>query len=183
MISVHVQSICDAVDVPHLETHPTLDSALFRGANVFLNRSSSSIVPSGTNLDQRFSINVHPRLEDINVAFRDLVLYKKWPKAALLYTGMRDGDGSGASTFHLQHMLLQNDVDCLTRRLPAIYDVSVSYSYVEAYHECCHFPNFLKRKMLIEEETFVSKSRGNDSIPSCPLHHYRCRSLITIISY
>ena len=143
LISVHVQSICDAVDVPHLETHPTLDSALFRGANVFLNRSSSSIVPSGTNLDQRFSINVHPRLEDINVAFRDLVLYKKWPKAALLYTGMRDGDGSGASTFHLQHMLLQNDVDCLTRRLPAIYDVSVSYSYVEAYHECCHFPNFL----------------------------------------
>ena len=129
LISVHVQSICDAVDVPHLETHPTLDSALFRGANVFLNRSSSSsIVP--TNLDQRFSINVHPRLEDINVAFRDLVLYKKWPKAALLYTGMRDGDGSGASTFHLQHMLLQNDVDCLTRRLPAIYDVSVSYSYV-----------------------------------------------------
>ena len=117
MNSVHVQSICDAVDVPHLETHPTLDSGLF-GNNLFLNTSNPQI------LDQRFSINVHPRLEDINVAFRDLVLYKKWKRAALLYTGKRDGDGSGASTFHLQHMLLQNDVDCLTRRLPATFDVS-----------------------------------------------------------
>ena len=147
LISVHVQSICDAVDVPHLETHPTLDSALFRGANVFLNRSSSSsIVP--TNLDQRFSINVHPRLEDINVAFRDLVLYKKWAKAALLYTGMRDGDGSGASTFHLQHMLLQNDVDCLTRRLPAIYDVSDSYSYLTP---------LLQKSIDTEVNTFLRK--------------------------
>ena len=24
--SVHVQSVCDAVDVPHLETHPSLDT-------------------------------------------------------------------------------------------------------------------------------------------------------------
>ena len=40
---------------------------------------------------------------------------------ALLYTGLRDGDGSGSATFHLQHLLLQIDIDCLTRKLPATY--------------------------------------------------------------
>ena len=40
---------------------------------------------------QRFSINVHPRLEDVNLAYKDLVLYRKWTRVAILYTGKRDG--------------------------------------------------------------------------------------------
>ena len=102
---------------------------------------------------QRFSINVHPRLEDVNLAYKDLVLYRKWTRVAILYTGKRDGRyvkelliedpaagssihlwviyvsdpnfSGGASTLHLQHLLLQNDVDCLTRNLPPHYDVSI----------------------------------------------------------
>ena len=42
---------------------------------------------------------------------------------AILYTGQRDGDGSGASTLHLQHLLIHADVDCLTRRLPETFEV------------------------------------------------------------
>jgi hypothetical protein len=50
--------------------------------------------------------------------YRDLVVYRGWQRVAILYTGQRDGDGSGASAIHLQHLLLQYDIDCLTRRLP-----------------------------------------------------------------
>ena len=49
------------------------------------------------------------------------VVYRNWSRVALLYTGLRDGDGSGSATFHLQHILLQKDIDCLTRQLPATY--------------------------------------------------------------
>ena len=48
-------------------------------------------------------------------------VFRNWSRVALLYTGSRDGDGSGSATFHLQHLLLQKDIDCLTRKMPAIY--------------------------------------------------------------
>ena len=56
-------------------------------------------------------------------------VYRNWSRVALLYTGSRDGDGSGSATFHLQHLLLQKDIDCLTRKMPAIYkNVSRTYT-------------------------------------------------------
>ena len=94
--SVHVQSICDAVDVPHLEIHPTLDSAatllhppmlLAKAGNW---RQNKRLTTKLIEL-QRFSINVQPRLEDVNLAYKDLVLYRKWTRVAILYTGKRDG--------------------------------------------------------------------------------------------
>lgn len=106
------------MDVPHLETHPWLDTALYRASLIKNKKIESS---------ERFSINAHPRLEDVNLAYRDLVLYRRWSRVALLYTGLRDGDGSGAATFHLQHLLLHHEVDCLTRRLPSKYRV-IHYS-------------------------------------------------------
>ena len=86
-------------------------------------RSSSPAV----NIDPKrlASINVHPRQEDINLAFKDLVLYRGWKRVAVLWTGLRDGDGSGASAFHLQHLLLHSDVDCLTRKLPDSFEVCI----------------------------------------------------------
>ena len=70
--SVHVQSVCDAVDVPHLETHPRLDLASFyRAEGEFANVKVS---PSNSQIEQRFSsINVHPKLEDINNAYLDFI--------------------------------------------------------------------------------------------------------------
>ena len=124
--------------MPHIEIHPSLNSDVYRaivsgrthGKRYRLMPTDSEYnaekLQSTSSEEQRFSINVHPRLEDINVAYRDLVLYRGWQRVALLYTGLRDaaGDGSGASAFHLQHLLLQNDIDCLTRRLPKDFHVS-----------------------------------------------------------
>lgn len=123
--SVHVQSVSDAVDVPHMETYPPLDTAQYR--HVLANSPSLKNLRRAKANEQRFSINAHPRLADINLAYRDLVLYRNWTRVALLYTGRRDGDGSGAATFHLQHLLLQQDVDCLTRRLPSKIHVKMNY--------------------------------------------------------
>ncbi len=37
--------------------------------------------------EQHFSINVNPPLEDVNMAYRDFVLYKGWTRVAILYSG------------------------------------------------------------------------------------------------
>ena len=61
-------------------------------------------------------------------------VYRNWSRVALLYTGSRDGDGSGSATFHLQHLLLQKDIDCLTRKMPAIYkNVSIFQGLIYIY--------------------------------------------------
>lgn len=58
----HVQSICKALDVPHIETRFDFD------------------------LEQRdFSINLHPSQEHINNAYRDLIIFLNWTKVAIIY--------------------------------------------------------------------------------------------------
>ena len=130
--SIHVQSICDAVDVPHFEISPSMDTTRYHLmdqtlpnlSNISTSKISSSSSRSAVIDPKRLaSINVHPRQEDINLAFKDLVLYRGWKRVAVLWTGLRDGDGSGASAFHLQHLLLHSDVDCLTRKLPDSFEV------------------------------------------------------------
>ena len=97
------------------------------------------------------------------MAYRDLVLYRGWERVALLYTGQRDGDGSGASTFHLQHLLLQNDVDCLTRRFPRAFKVRYkdfsSVPLIARYILCIG-----QRSTLIQNETISCKK---SKIQSC----------------
>ena len=75
-----------------------------------------------------------------------LLAYKQWLYFLILksgHSGLRDGDGSGASAFHLQHLLLQNEVDCLTRRLPQSSDVSFLFFCIVyrtfLYGCCCCF--------------------------------------------
>ena len=132
--SIHVQSICDAVDVPHFEISPSMDTTRYHMdptspnlSNISTSKISSSSTsrssPAVIDPKRLASINVHPRQEDINLAFKDLVLYRGWKRVAVLWTGLRDGDGSGASAFHLQHLLLHSDVDCLTRKLPDSFEV------------------------------------------------------------
>lgn len=110
-----------------METYPPLDTAQYRHVLSREDSALKNLRPRTKANEQRFSINAHPRLADINLAYRDLVLYRNWTRVALLYTGRRDGDGSGAATFHLQHLLLQQDVDCLTRRLPSKIHVKMNY--------------------------------------------------------
>ena len=62
LLGSHVQSICDALEVPHLETR--LDAAAAPGP---------------------FSINVYPPLVQVNRAFLDAIFFLNWTKVAVIY--------------------------------------------------------------------------------------------------
>ena len=165
--SVHVQSICDSLDIPHFETHPVLksqlnieDGNLKRDQNLpqqakesFIRAGGGNVVSDANenvikeNLDSKLShakavnknilqkkrsaysikvpkytskahlsLNVHPRAEDLNVAYRDFILRANWTKVAILYS-----QNGAASILHLQHLLLMENVDCLAKRID-LYD-------------------------------------------------------------
>ena len=75
-------------------------------------RSAYSIkVPKYTS-KVHLSLNVHPRAEDLNIAYRDFILKANWTKVAIVYNGK-----NGASKLHLQHLLLIENVECLVKRI------------------------------------------------------------------
>ncbi|EEB19396.1 glutamate receptor, ionotropic kainate 2 precursor, putative [Pediculus humanus corporis] len=61
-IGNHIQSIFDALDIPHLETRLDLDKK-----------------------SKRFSINLHPSQELLNKAYLDLVKFLNWTRIAIVY--------------------------------------------------------------------------------------------------
>ena len=65
VLGPHVQSICDALDIPHLETRLDLES-----------RTSSR---------NELSINLHPSQEVLNAAYKDLMRFLNWTKVAIIY--------------------------------------------------------------------------------------------------
>ncbi|XP_037043818.1 glutamate receptor ionotropic, kainate 2 isoform X3 [Bradysia coprophila] len=75
----HIQSICKALDVPHIETRFDFDH------------------------EQRdFSINLHPSQEHINNAYRDLIIFLNWTKVAIIY------EEDYASGLFKQHELMKS---------------------------------------------------------------------------
>ena len=62
VLGPHVQSICEALDVPHLEARIDLEP-----------------------FSKEFSINLHPGQEYMNKAFRDLIIFLNWTKVAIIY--------------------------------------------------------------------------------------------------
>ena len=75
-------------------------------------RSAYSIQVPKITSKAHISLNVHPRAEDLNMAYRDFVLSANWTKVALVYSA----DGA-ASILHLQHLLLISNVDCIAKRI------------------------------------------------------------------
>lgn len=65
LLGVHVQSLCDALDIPHIESRL---QHLGEGA-----------------LSKEFSINLHPGSEAISDSLRDLIIYLNWTKVAVIY--------------------------------------------------------------------------------------------------
>lgn len=57
-----IHSICDALDIPHLESRLDLDSSI-----------------------KEISINLHPSQPLINRAFLDVMNYFNWTKVAIIY--------------------------------------------------------------------------------------------------
>lgn len=62
VIGSHVHSICDALDIPHLESRLDLDGR-----------------------SKEFSINLHPSRSLLNRAFLDVVRFLNWTKMAVVY--------------------------------------------------------------------------------------------------
>ncbi|KAK4873456.1 hypothetical protein RN001_015485, partial [Aquatica leii] len=62
VLGAHIQSICEALDVPHIEAR--IDFEPF---------------------SKELSINLHPSQEFMNKAFRDLMTYLNWTKVAIIY--------------------------------------------------------------------------------------------------
>ena len=62
LLGSHVQSICDAMDVPHVETR--LDVA---------------------HVPRELSINLHPSYQDLTRAFKDLMGFLNWTRVAVIY--------------------------------------------------------------------------------------------------
>ncbi|XP_034486963.1 glutamate receptor ionotropic, kainate 2 [Drosophila innubila] len=62
LLAAHVQSICEAFDIPHIEVRIDLEM------NV-----------------KEFSINLYPSQNIMNLAYRDLMMYLNWTKVAIIY--------------------------------------------------------------------------------------------------
>lgn len=65
MLSAHVQSVCDALDIPHLEAKPELDHAI--------------------RAQPKLSVNLFPPASLIGQALRDLILHLNWTRVAVIY--------------------------------------------------------------------------------------------------
>ncbi|XP_023327652.1 glutamate receptor ionotropic, kainate 1 [Eurytemora carolleeae] len=62
ILGSHVQSLCDALDIPHLEARIDIDHGY-----------------------KESSLNLHPSQELMNIAYKDLMMFLNWTRAAILY--------------------------------------------------------------------------------------------------
>lgn len=62
LLGSHIQSLCDALDIPHVEARLDLETEL-----------------------KEFSINLYPSATLIGQALRDLIVYLNWTKIAVIY--------------------------------------------------------------------------------------------------
>ena len=62
LLGGHIQSLCDALDIPHIEARLDLETEM-----------------------KEFSINLYPSPHIIGKALRDLVIYLNWTKIAVIY--------------------------------------------------------------------------------------------------
>ncbi|XP_046392460.1 glutamate receptor ionotropic, kainate 2 isoform X3 [Ischnura elegans] len=62
LLGAHIQSICEALDIPHLEARVDFEPSF-----------------------KEFSINLHPSQEHMNHAFQDLMAFLNWTKVAIVY--------------------------------------------------------------------------------------------------
>ncbi|XP_050512412.1 glutamate receptor ionotropic, kainate 2-like isoform X2 [Diabrotica virgifera virgifera] len=62
LLGAHIHSICDALDIPHLEARLDVESDF-----------------------KEFSINLHPTQHLLNAAFQDVMQFLNWTKIAIIY--------------------------------------------------------------------------------------------------
>ncbi|KAF6208034.1 hypothetical protein GE061_016484 [Apolygus lucorum] len=62
VLGAHVQSLCEALDLPHIEARLDLDQG-----------------------HREFSINLHPSQNHLNAAVKDLITFLNWTRVAIVY--------------------------------------------------------------------------------------------------
>lgn len=62
LLGAHIQSICEALDVPHLEARVDFEPSF-----------------------KEFSINLYPAPDHLNKAFKDLMSFLNWTRVAIIY--------------------------------------------------------------------------------------------------
>ncbi|XP_011061865.1 PREDICTED: glutamate receptor ionotropic, kainate 2 isoform X4 [Acromyrmex echinatior] len=62
LLGAHIQSICEALDVPHLEARVDFEPTF-----------------------KEFSINLYPAQDHLNTAFKDLISFLNWTRVAIIY--------------------------------------------------------------------------------------------------
>lgn len=62
LLGAHIHSICDALDIPHLEARVDLDAEY-----------------------REFSINLYPSQPLLNLALQDVMTYLNWTRVAIIY--------------------------------------------------------------------------------------------------
>ncbi|XP_018054289.1 PREDICTED: glutamate receptor ionotropic, kainate 2 [Atta colombica] len=62
LLGAHIQSICEALDVPHLEARVDFEPTF-----------------------KEFSINLYPAQDHLNKAFKDLISFLNWTRVAIIY--------------------------------------------------------------------------------------------------
>jgi glutamate receptor, ionotropic, invertebrate len=62
LLGAHIHSICDALDIPHIESRLDLDTGL-----------------------KEFSVNLYPSQAMLNAAYQDVMNYLNWTKVAIVY--------------------------------------------------------------------------------------------------
>ncbi|XP_022915867.1 glutamate receptor ionotropic, kainate 2 isoform X3 [Onthophagus taurus] len=82
VLGPHIQSICEALDVPHLEAR--IDFEPF---------------------SKELSINLHPSQEHMNKAFKDLMTFLNWTKVAIIYEEDYVPLVGGKGLFKLQELV------------------------------------------------------------------------------
>lgn len=83
LLGAHIHSICDALDIPHLEARLDLDSDV-----------------------REFSINLHPAQHLLNTAFQDVMSFLNWTKVAIIYE--EDYGTWAVENFQLSHLIKNN---------------------------------------------------------------------------
>lgn len=92
ILGAHINSICDALDIPHLEarididTRPTINpSTKNERPHTSQNSEEGSLVRN-----REFTINLHPTQSLVNNAIQDVMLFLNWTRVAIIYEKNHD---------------------------------------------------------------------------------------------
>ncbi|CAB4054867.1 GRIN [Lepeophtheirus salmonis] len=124
LLSAHVQSICDALDVPHIET-----------INVNTPWNNKQV-------HSEFSLNVRPQLREVSQAFTDVILTNGWTRVGFIFGeesfNVSSSIGNAAWIISLQNTLLEQGVDTLTKGFyigeDANEEILLSFKQKDYYH-------------------------------------------------